>query len=128
MWLKALFLWGGFLNMFRRGAAKPPEDVEIGDLPLSPKLLKTSRLSAESKLTYAYVFFHRNDVNGFTVRAVSDTLKMPPWLVRNTLQELERKHHIRLITAQPTHDSSELVYYYNVVDPRKYGMLDLEKR
>jgi len=51
---------------------------------------------------------------------------MTPVQLRNTLKELESKNHIVLITTLRNTDLSELTYYYDIVDPARYGMLELE--
>ena len=94
---------------------------------LTFKLLNTAHLSAESKLTYAHLFFHRQDVTGFKVPVISQKLGMTSEQIRSTLAELKAKNHIKLITTQQSADFSELTYYYEIVNPQRYGMLDLEK-
>jgi len=102
-----------------------PKYARIGDLRLTFKLLNTAGLCAESKLTYAYLFFHRHDVTGFKVPVIGQKLGMTPKQIRNTLKELQSKNHIKLITTQQSADFSELTYYYEIVDPKRYGMLAL---
>lgn len=101
--------------------------AKLGDLLLSFKLINTDCLSAESKLTYAYLFFHRHNVSGFKIRVLSDKLGMTDKQIRNALKELESKNHIELITTKQNVDLSELVYYYKILGPERYGMLALEK-
>jgi len=127
MKLKMLSVYEEFVNFIRNQAAKIENHVKLGDLLLTFKLLNTVRLSSESKLTYAYLFFHRRDVTGFKIPILSDSIGMRPKLVRNVLQELESKKHIKLIRTEQTADLSGLTYYYEIVDPTRYGMLDLEK-
>lgn len=107
-------------------AITDPKYAKIGDLLLTFKLLNTPHLSSESKLTYAYLFFHRGDVTGCKIPVLCHDLSMTPGQVRSTLKELENKKHIKLITALRADDLSILTYYYDIVDPVKYGMLDLE--
>lgn len=102
--------------------------AKIGDLLLTYKLINTPDLSSESKLTYAYLFYHRDDVAGFKVPVLSEKLDMPPELIRSNLKELQTKKHIALITAIRSDDMSQISYFYKIVDPAKYGMLDLEKQ
>ena len=105
-----------------------PKHAQIGDLLLTFKLLNTPELSSESKLTYAYLFFHRDDIAGFKVPVLSEKLGMPPALIRSNLQELQNTKHIALITALRDDNLSQLTYYFKIVDLTKYGMLDLEKK
>ncbi|MBW1792784.1 MAG: hypothetical protein JRJ14_11140 [Deltaproteobacteria bacterium] len=86
----------------------------------------THILSAESKLVYAHLFLNRRDVTGVTIPGLSSILGIQPGLIRQSLKELEGEKHICLITAQPNPELCAVVYYYNIVDPRKYGMLNLE--
>ncbi len=123
---KALSLCRGFLNFLSRDAVIDQDYAKIGDLLLTFKLLSTPHLSSESKLTYAYLFFHRHDVNGCKIPVLCKDLSMTPGQARGTLKELENKNHIKLITALRNDDLSNLAYYYDIVDPNKYGMLDLE--
>lgn len=116
----------GFLCLLYGQPPGAQKHVTIGDLLLTFKLVNTKHLSAESKLTYAYLFFHRRDVTGFKIQLLCANLSMTPVQVRNTLKELESKNHIVLITALRNTDLSELTYYYDIVDPARYGMLDLE--
>jgi len=130
MKFKPLSLYGDFVNFLRRKAATDAVEkyTKIGDLLLTLKLLNTACLSSESKLTYAYIFFHRDDVAGFKIPVLSERLGMTPELIRNTLKELENKKHIILITALRADYLSQPAYYYKIVDPTKYGMLDLEEQ
>ena len=130
MKFKTLSLYGGFVNFLRRKAATAAVQkyTKIGDLLLTLKLLNTAYLSSESKLTYAYIFFHRDEVAGFKIPVLSERLGMTPELIRNTLKELENKKHIILITALRADYLSQPAYYYKIVDPTKYGMLDLEEQ
>ena len=118
-----------FLNFLTKEAYKRQKHAKIGDLLLTFKLLNTDRLSSESKLTYAYLFFHRRDVSGCKIRVLSDKLGITPRRIHNSLKALECKDHIhiRSITTQQSDDLSELTYKYDIVKPRRYGMLDLEK-
>jgi len=127
MKLKPLSLYRDFVDFLRKEAYTAPKHAKIGDLLLTFKLINTSDLSSESKLTYAYLFYHRDDVTGFKVPVLSERLGMAPALIRSNLQELQSKKHIALITALRTDDLSQLSYFYKIVDPTKYGMLDLEK-
>ena len=127
MKFKTLSLCRDFVDFVRKGSSTAQKHVKIGDLLLTFKLINTVDLSSESKLTYAYLFFHRDDVAGVKVPVLSERLGMTPALTRNTLKELEKKKHIALITALRADDLSQLAYYYKIVDPTKYGMLDLEK-
>ncbi len=130
MKFKTLSLYGDFVNFLRRKAATATVQkyTKIGDLLLTLKLLNTAHLSSESKLTYAYIFFHRDDVAGFKIPVLSERLGMAPELIRNTLKELENKKHIILITALRADYLSQPAYYYKIVDLTKYGMLDLEEQ
>jgi len=130
MKFKTLSLYGDFVNFLRRKAATATVQkyTKIGDLLLTLKLLNTAHLSSESKLTYAYIFFHRDDVAGFKIPVLSERLGMTPELIRNTLKELENKKHIILITALRADYLSQPAYYYKIADPTKYGMLDLEEQ
>jgi hypothetical protein len=107
---------------------KSQKHAKIGDLLLTFKLLNTVRLSAESKLIYAYLFFHRDDVSGLRVPVLSDSLGITSEQIRSSLKELESTNHVKLITTKQAADMSSLTYYYVIVDPTRYGMLDLEKR
>jgi hypothetical protein len=91
------------------------------------KLVNTDELSSESKLTYAYLFFHSNDITGIRVPVLSRMLGMTAEQTRNTLNELIAKRHIKLITTRQNADFTELTYYYSIVNPEKYGMSDLEE-
>jgi len=128
MKLKTLSLYRDFVDFLRKEANKAPKHAQIGDLLLTFKLLNTPELSSESKLTYAYLFFHRDDIAGFKVPVLSEKLGMAPALIRSNLQELQNKKHIALITALRDDNLSQLTYYYKIVDLTKYGMLDLEKK
>jgi len=121
-------MYTDFMKLLHRDTGTLPKYARIGDLRLTFKLLNTAALSAESKLTYAYLFFHRHDVTGFKVPVLSQKLGITPKQIRNTLKELQAKNHIKLITTQQSADFSELTYYYEIVDPERYGMLDLEKK
>ena len=101
--------------------------ARIGDLLLTFKLLNTPHISSESKLVYAYIFFHRHDVAGIRIPNISDSLGMPPVMIRMCLKELENKNHIKLITEKLIPDLCVRNYYYDIVDATRYGMLDLEK-
>ena len=127
MKFKTLSLYRDFVDFLRKEANMAPKHAKIGDLLLTFKLINTSELSSESKLTYAYLFFHRDDVAGFKVPVLSERLGMASALIRSNLQELQNKKHIALITALRTDDLSQLSYFYKIVDLTKYGMLDLEK-
>ena len=85
------------LSLLCGRATGAKEHVAIGDLLLTFRLVNTKQLSAESKLTYAYLFFHRHDVTGFKIQHLSANLSMTPVQVRNTLRELESKNHIYII-------------------------------
>jgi len=128
MKFKTLSLYRDFVDFLRKEANTAPKHVQIGDLLLTFKLINNADLSSESKLTYAYLFFHRDDVAGFKVPVLSERLGMTPELIRNTLKELENKKHITLITVLRADYLSQLTYYYKIVDPAKYGMLDLEEQ
>jgi len=128
MKFKTLSLYRDFVDFLRKKTATTQKHAKIGDLLLTLKLLNTAHLSSESKLTYAYLFFHRDDVAGFKVPVLSERLGMTPELIRNTLKELANKNHIALITTLRSTDLTELAYYYKIVDPAKYGMLDLEEQ
>ena len=127
MKFKTLSLYRDFVDFLRREARMAPKHGQIGDLLLTFKLINTSELSSESKLTYAYLFYHRDDVAGFKVPVLSERLGMTPELIRCTLKELQITKHIALITALRNDDLSQLAYYYKIVEPTKYGMLDLER-
>jgi len=126
MKVKSLSLYADFLSFFRKRTVNAQKYVTFGDMRLSFKLLNTAALSAESKLTYAYLFHKRYDTTGVTVPGLSNILGIQPGLVRQSLKELEQKKHICLITAQPKPDQSAVVYYYNIVDQTRYGMLNTE--
>ena len=127
MKFKSLSLCADFVNSLNREARKRQRHAKIGDLLLTFKLLNTVHLSAESKLTYAYLFFHRVDAPGCKMRVLSDELGITPRQIRSTLEELERKNHIELTVTEQNADLSELTYYYNITEPTRYGMLDLEE-
>ncbi len=130
MKLKTLSLYRDFVDFLRKEAniaPKHPKHAKIGDLLLTLKLVNTSDLSAESKLTYAYLFYHRDDITGFKVPVLSEKLGMAPELIRSNLKELQITKHIVPITALRTDDFSQLSYFYKIVDLTRYGMLDLEK-
>ena len=127
MKFKTLSLYRDFVDFLRKKIATTQKHAKIGDLLLTLKLLNTAHLSSESKLTYAYLFFHRDDVAGFKVPVLSERLGMATALIRSNLQELQNKKHIALITALRDDNLSQLTYYYKIVDLTKYGMLDLEK-
>jgi len=126
MKIKSLSLYADFLSFFRKRTVKAQKYVTLGDMRLSFKLLNTAALSAESKLIYAYLFHNRYDTTGITVPGLSSILGIQPGLLRPSLKELEQKKHICLIMAQPKPDRSAVVYYYNIVDQAKYGMLNTE--
>ncbi len=90
------------------------------------KLLNTPHISSESKLVYAYLFFHRHDYLA-GIRIISDSLGMPPVMIRMCLKELENKNHIKLITEKLIPNLCVQNYYYDIVDATRYRMLDLEK-
>ncbi|MHC4098964.1 MAG: hypothetical protein ACYSU3_23265 [Planctomycetota bacterium] len=119
MKLKTLSLYRDFVDFLRKEAHSAPKHVKIGDLLLTLKLVNNSDLSSESKLTYAYLFYHRDDISGFKVPVLK--------LIRSNLKELQITKHIAPITAIRNDDMSQLSYFYKIVDPTKYGMLDLEK-
>jgi hypothetical protein len=127
MRFKTLSLYSDFIGLFRKRDPGGQKYVMLGDMRLSFKLLNTPAISAESKLVYAHLFLNRLDATGVTVDTLSDHLGIPQALVRQSLKELEYKKHICLVTAQPNADLSAVVYYYNIVDPRKYKMLDTNK-
>ena len=127
MKLKTLSLYRDFVDFLRKEANVAPKYAKVGDLLLTYKLIDTAELSAESKLTYAYLFYHRNDVTGFRVPVLSEKLDMPPELIRGNLKELQTTKHIALITAIRNDDMSQISYFYKIVEPARYGMLDLEK-
>jgi hypothetical protein len=127
MKLKTLSLYKDFVNFLHREGHKAPKYAKIGDLTLTFKLINTAELSSESKLTYAYLFFHRNDISGIRVPGLSRILGMTAEQIRNTLNELTTKRLIKLITTRQSADFSELSYYYAIVNPDKYGMSDLDE-
>jgi hypothetical protein len=127
MKLKTSSLYRDFVDFLRKEANVAPKYAKVGDLLLTYKLIDTAELSAESKLTYAYLFYHRNDVTGFKVPVLSEKLDMPPELIRGNLKELQTTKHIALITAIRNDDMSQISYFYKIVDPARYGMLALEK-
>lgn len=127
MKLKTSSLYRDFVDFLRKEANVAPKYAKVGDLLLTYKLIDTAELSAESKLTYAYLFYHRNDVTGFRVPVLSEKLDMPPELIRSNLKELQTTKHIALITAIRNDDMSQISYFYKIVDPASYGMLALEK-
>ena len=127
MQFKTLSLCRDFVSSVRKEASKGRKHVKIGDLLLTCKLINTPELSSESKLTYAYLFFHRDDVSGIKIPALSKALGMTPEQTRDTLSELISKEHVKLITTRQSADMSELTYYYAIVDLKRYGMPSLEK-
>lgn len=127
MRLKTLSLYSDFIGLFHKRDHGGQKYVTLGDMRLTFKLLNTSAISAESKLVYAHLFLNRLDATGVTVDTLSDHLGIPQSMVRQSLKELEHRKHISLVTAQPNADLSAVVYYYNIVDARKYGMLDTNK-
>lgn len=127
MKLKTLSLYRDFVDFLHKEANVAPKYAQIGDLLLTYKLIDNSNLSAESKLTYTYLFYHRGDVAGFKVPVLSEKLGMAPELIRSNLKELQTTKHIALITAIRNDDMSQISYFYKIVDPTKYGMLALEK-
>jgi len=127
MKLKTLSLYRDFVDFLRKEANMAPKHAQIGDLLLTFKLINTSDLSSESKLTYAYLFFCRDDITGIQIPVLSKKLGMTTEQTRNTLNELISKKHVKLITTRQSADLSNLTYYYAIIDPTRYGMLDLEK-
>lgn len=127
MKLKTSSLYRDFVDFLRKEANVPTKYAKIGDLLVTYKLINTPELSSETKLTYAYLFYHRDDVTGFRVPVLSEKLNMPPELIRSNLKELQTTKHIALITAIRNDDMSQISYFYKIVNPAKYGMLDLEK-
>lgn len=127
MKLRTLSLYRDFVDFLRKEAHVAPKHVKIGDLLLTFKLVNTSDLSSESKLIYAYLFYHRDDITGFKVPVLSEKLGISPEIIRINMKELQITKHIALITALRNDDMSQLSYFYKIVDPTKYGMLDLEK-
>jgi len=127
MKLKTSSLYRDFVDFLRKEANVAPKYAKIGDLLLTYKLIDSHELSAESKLTYAYLFYHRDDVTGFRVPVLSEKLDMAPELIRSNLKELQTTKHIALITAIRNDDMSQISYFYKIVDPARYGMLALEK-
>jgi len=127
MKLKTLSLYTDFVDFLRREAHMPPKHVKIGDLLLTFKLINTAELSSESKLTYAFLFYCRDDITGIQIPVLSKKLGMTTEQTRSTLNELINKKHIKLITTRQSADLSNLTYYYAIIDPTRYGMLDLEK-
>ena len=127
MKLNTLSLYRDFVDFLRKEAHAVPKHAKIGDLLLTFKLINTSDLSSESKLIYAYLFYHRDDITGFKVPVLSEKLGITPEIIRINLKELQITKHIVPITALRTDDLSQLSYFYKIVDPTKYGMLDLEK-
>jgi hypothetical protein len=128
MKLKTLSLYAYLINFLHIETAGLRKYVKIGDLLLSFKLINTDCLSAESKLTYAHLFLHRHNISGFKIRILCDKLGMTDKQIRNALKELEDKNHIELITTKQSVDLSELAYYYKVLSPELYGMLDMERK
>lgn len=126
MKLKTLSLYRDFVDFLRKEAHRAPKHARIGDLLLTFKLVNTAELSSESKLTYAYLFFHCDDVTGVQVPTLSQQLGMTTEQTRSTLNELTSKNYIKLITTRKSADLSQLSYYYKIVDPTKFGMLGLE--
>ena len=127
MKLKTLSLYRDFVDFLRKEAHAVPKHGKIGNLLLTFKLINTSDLSSESKLIYAYLFYHRDDITGFKVPVLSEKLGIAPEIIRINMKELQITKHIALITALRNDDMSQLSYFYKIVDPTKYGMLDLEK-
>ncbi len=126
MSLKTFSLYKEFLNFLGGDAVFGPKYAQIGDLRLTFRLINTPRLSSESKLIYAYLFARREDGIGCRIPAMCEDLSMTPAQVHRTLEELESKNHIKLITALRNDDLSIFAYYYAIVDPAKYGMFDVE--
>ena len=124
MRFKTLSLYSDFMGLFRKREHARQKYVMLGDMRLTFKLLNTPAISAESKLVYAHLFLNRRDAAGVTVDTLSDHLGIPQALVRQSLKELEYKKHISLVTSQPNADLSAVIYYYDIVDPKKYKMLD----
>jgi hypothetical protein len=127
MQLKTLSLCRDFVSFVRREASTGRNHVKIGDLLLTFKLINAPDISSESKLTYAYLYFHRDDITGVKIPALSRALGMTPQQTRDCLNELISEGHIKLITTRQSADMSELTYYYAIVDPRRYGMHTLEE-
>ena len=129
MQLKALSLCRDFVSFVRREAStgRNRNHVKIGDVLLTFKLINAPDISSESKLTYAYLYFHREDITGVKIPALSQALGMTPKQTRETLNELIAEEHIKLITTRQSADMSELTYYYAIVDPKRYGMHTLDE-
>jgi hypothetical protein len=127
MQLKTLSLCREFVSFVRREASTVRSNhVKIGDLLLTFRLINAPDISSESKLTYAYLFFHRDDISGVKIPALSRALGMTPQQTRDSLNELISEGHIKLITTRQSADMSELTYYYAIVEPKRYGMHTLE--
>lgn len=127
MKLKTLSLCRDFVSFLSREAIIGQKYARVGDLLLTFRLLSTPYLSSESKLAYAYLFSHRHDVTGCRIPVLCRDLSMTPGRVQSALKELETKKHIKLITALRNDDLMIFAYYYDIVDPAKYGMLETEK-
>ena len=127
MQLKALSLCRDFVSFVRREASTGRNHVKIGNLLLTFKLINAPDISSESKLTYAYLYFHREDITGVKIPALSLALGMTPHQTRDSLNELISEGHIKLITTRQSADMSELTYYYAIVEPKRYGMHTLEE-
>ncbi len=128
MKLKTLSLCRKFLSYLRMGAFIGPKYAKIGDLTLTFSLLNSSQFPPECKLTYAYLFSHRHDVTGCRIPVLCENLSMTAGQIHSALKELENKKHIKLISAMRNDDLSIFAYYYEIVNPAKYGMLDLERQ
>jgi hypothetical protein len=126
MQLKTLSVCRDFVSFVRREASTGRNHVKIGNLLLTFKLINAPDLSSESKLTYAYLFFHRDDISGVKIPALSRVLGMTPQQTRDSLNELISEGHIKLITTRQSADMSELTYYYAIVEPKRYDMHTLE--
>jgi hypothetical protein len=103
-----------------------PKYVKIGPIFLTFSLLKTPLLSSESKLVYAYLFSHRRDGTGLKIPVLSKDLLMTQGRVFAAVKELETKKHIKWSTATRNDELSIFASYYEIVNPAKYGMLNLE--
>jgi hypothetical protein len=127
MMLKAFSLCREFLSLLGMDAVIGPKYAKIGHLLLTFSLLNTPHLSSESKLVYAYLFSHRRDGTGCRIPVLSKDLSMTQGQVFSALKELEIKDHIKWATATRNDELSIFASYYEIVNPAKYGMLDLEE-